>query len=278
MTRAKRHACALLIGLVVAVAVPAAASADCTEVGPAKVGATCNATQSGSSSSGPSAAGVASRLLSLTNSERSKQHEGLLGRNQQLEQIALKHAKEMADSGQIYHNRALTQQSTMDSLGNPDQVGENVGRGSDADSIHAAFMGSAEHRSNILERGYVTSGFAAVSAKGELWVVETFMSPAHVDHQTSNWVPPTIRTFADDLTPVAFRGPVIGGAFHWSRPTTGKPADAVEDAEPLPTQVLAFHSVRKTVPRGAAGIVVVMVFSVVVGAALPRGREEGEYV
>jgi peptidoglycan hydrolase-like protein with peptidoglycan-binding domain len=59
-------------------------------------------------------------------------------------------------------------------------VGENVGYGPDALTVHAAFMNSAPHRANILDRDYTEVGIGAVTVNGRVWVAEVFRRPMRV--------------------------------------------------------------------------------------------------
>jgi uncharacterized protein YkwD len=247
-------------------------------VGPAYVGSSCSPRASNPSSgsgakktASPSDAnGAASRFLSLANGERSAGGYGRLIRNAQLERIALAHAKRMAASGRVYHNEALFYSSTIDSLGNPSMVGENVGRGTSVSGLHDAFMASPDHRANILEGGYGEAGFAVVYGSGQLWVVETFMSRVHGHAETG--------FFGEDTTPVAksrvltFSGPALD-AFRWTAPIPELELQSSDE------QVLGVsRTIPARVPGGAAGVVVVMALAMVLGAAVPRKREEEEYV
>jgi hypothetical protein len=233
------------------------------------VGSSCSARPQTASSSPrvTSAAGAAAKFLSLINNERGTRALGHLSRNAPLERIALAHAKRMAAAGKIYHNAALFYRSTLEALGNPSMVGENVGRGTNVDSLHKLFMESPEHRSNILEAGYGESGIAVVASGGQLWVVETFMSRVRGTSSAGS--------FGEDKSPLAkshvltFSGPALG-AWRYVAP---EPTFNVEE------QVLGVsRTIPDRVPGGAAGVVVVMALAMVLGAALPRHRHDGEYV
>jgi hypothetical protein len=57
-------------------------------------------------------------------------------------------------------------------------VGENVGEGPSASSVQQAFMGSSEHRDNILSTTYTQMGIgAARGGDGRLYVDEVFREP-----------------------------------------------------------------------------------------------------
>jgi uncharacterized protein YkwD len=56
-------------------------------------------------------------------------------------------------------------------------VGENVGYGPDAVTVHRAFMGSAPHRANILDQDFTRVGVGAVVRNGRVSVSEVFKTP-----------------------------------------------------------------------------------------------------
>lgn len=269
MYRAKRVLIAALLASLALAFVPHGAVAECRRVGPAQVGS-CPSGASGSGSSSPSSSGSAAQFLSRINTERAKRGRGRLGRNYQLESIASAHAKRMAAAGRIYHNEELFAPETVAALGDPDELGENVGRGRSVAELHDSFMRSASHRANILERAYGTSGIAVVSASGQLWVVETFMSPV----RRAGGRIYTERYARQEVAgqPI-LAGPAIG-AWRYVRPQSV--AAAVPDASE--SEVLGVRETLKHVPGGAAGIVFVMAFTVVLGAVIPRRREDTEYV
>ena len=67
--------------------------------------------------------------------------------------VARAQAHRMATRNVLYHNPNLTTDVT-----NWRWVGENVGYGPDALTVHVAFMQSAPHRANILDRDYTEIG------------------------------------------------------------------------------------------------------------------------
>jgi hypothetical protein len=57
-------------------------------------------------------------------------------------------------------------------------VGENVGMGGSASSIHQAFMNSAPHRANILDHDFTQVGIGtAYDDKGVLYITQVFRKP-----------------------------------------------------------------------------------------------------
>ena len=91
-----------------------------------------------------------------------------------LTQVAREQAHRMADRNTLYHNPRLTSD-----VPHWRWVGENVGYGPDAITIHVAFMQSPAHRANILDRDYTQVGVGAVVRDGRVWVAEVFRRPLH---------------------------------------------------------------------------------------------------
>jgi hypothetical protein len=86
--------------------------------------------------------------------------------------VARNQARRMASSTRLYHNPRLTSE-----VRNWRWVGENVGYGPDVAAVHRAFMNSAPHRRNILDRDYTEIGVGVVRAGGRVWVAEVFRKP-----------------------------------------------------------------------------------------------------
>jgi uncharacterized protein YkwD len=91
-----------------------------------------------------------------------------------LTEVAREQANRMADRNTLYHNPSLTTD-----VPHWRWVGENVGYGPDAITIHVAFMQSPGHRANILDRDYTQVGVGAVVRDGRVWVAEVFRRPLH---------------------------------------------------------------------------------------------------
>jgi hypothetical protein len=80
------------------------------------------------------------------------------------------HAAEMAEAGFIFHNAELG--SVLPDGWN--KLGENVGVGYAAASLHMAFMASPGHRDNIVDPSYDAVGVGTVEAGGAMYVVFVF--------------------------------------------------------------------------------------------------------
>jgi uncharacterized protein YkwD len=89
--------------------------------------------------------------------------------------VAREQAQRMANRNTLYHNPNLTTDVT-----NWRWVGENVGYGPDALTVHVAFMNSPGHRANILDRDYTEVGIGAVVVDGRVWVAEVFRRPLRI--------------------------------------------------------------------------------------------------
>jgi len=115
------------------------------------------------------ASSAESRFTSLLNHERTSRGGRSLVTKSDLVSVARRHSQEMASRGSIYHNQDL-----------PNEVrgwrvlGENVGRGGSVDSIHNAFMDSAPHRANILDRRFNHVGVGTAVNGDYIYVTEVF--------------------------------------------------------------------------------------------------------
>src|SRR3954451_4821392 len=118
------------------------------------------------------ASGGAGEFVSLTNSARSNHGVSRLAVSSDLSSVAQRQAQRMADKGELFHNPKLSSE-----VHNWQKIGENVGYGPDALSIHNAFMHSAGHRANILDSDFRQIGVGVVVKNGVVWVSEVFRQP-----------------------------------------------------------------------------------------------------
>jgi uncharacterized protein YkwD len=109
-------------------------------------------------------------LLSYTNASRAQYGKAKLTLSSDLVSVARKHSAEMAAKGAIYHNSSLGSD-----VHNWKKVGENVGRGPSAKSVHQAFMGSSSHRTHILDGAYDHIGVGTVWKGSTLYVTVIFV-------------------------------------------------------------------------------------------------------
>lgn len=118
----------------------------------------------------PAYAGPEGTLLSRINASRANAGKAPVEAYWDLADDARNHAANMMSAGSIYHNPGLSGVT-----GVWHALGENVGVGNDANSLHDAFMSSSSHRGNILgDYNYVGIG-SSTGSDGLLWVVVIFM-------------------------------------------------------------------------------------------------------
>lgn len=121
------------------------------------------------------------RSAQLIGQERSSRGIGGLAFAADLQAVARRHAQRMADRGEQYHNPDLASE-----VEGWQALGENVGVGSSADSLHQAFMGSPTHRAIILDPEFTEVGIGVVSQGGRLWIVQVFRLPAAATAQPAS--------------------------------------------------------------------------------------------
>lgn len=117
--------------------------------------------------------GVESVFTSRLNFARASRGVPRLTTRATLVAVAREQAARMAARSTLFHNPNLTSDVT-----NWRWVGENVGYGPDALTVHVAFMRSPGHKANILDRDFTEVGIGAVVRNGRVWVAEVFRQPA----------------------------------------------------------------------------------------------------
>ena len=141
------------------------------------------------------ATSVEDAFTSRLNQERSSRGIPRLTPRAALVDVARAQARRMAGRSTLYHNPNLTSE-----VRNWRWVGENVGYGPDALTVHAAFMNSPAHKANILDRDYTEVGIGAVTVDGRVWVAEVFRRPLRVTTSTRT-TSLTRATFSHTLRP-----------------------------------------------------------------------------
>lgn len=128
----------------------------------------------GAATARPAAAStVANTFTRMLNQERASRGVPRLATRGALVTVARAQARRMAGRNTLYHNPNLTKD-----VHNYSWVGENVGYGSKASTVHKAFMNSPLHRDNILDRDFTEIGIGAVVRDGRVWVAQVFRRPA----------------------------------------------------------------------------------------------------
>ena len=127
------------------------------------------------------------RFLALTNSERALRGARPLRWDETLCRAGRQHSQEMATLAYFDHRspvRGLESPADRWEAANPKapaeySIAENIFYGSVADVTwsHRSLMNSPDHRANILNPRYTHMGVGVyVSASGEMWVTEMFVS------------------------------------------------------------------------------------------------------
>ncbi len=118
----------------------------------------------------PAHAGNEGTLLARINASRASAGKAPVEVYWDLTDDARSHTNAMVAAGSVFHNPSLGSVT-----GVWQALGENVGMGLDANSLHDAFMASSGHRANILgDYNYVGIG-TAVDVDGYLWATVVFM-------------------------------------------------------------------------------------------------------
>ncbi len=163
--------------------------------------------------------------------------------------VARRQAQRMASEGRIYHNPNLDSE-----VDNWQAVGENVGMGGDVASIHQAFMNSAGHRANIVDRDFTEVGMGtATDAGGKIYVAQVFRQP-----QRSSAPPQPAAEPAPQSAPAAAparpapSAPKPATAPVRTRPRRTTAAPRVADATPVRTSPAALLRIRLAAARDAA--------------------------
>lgn len=119
------------------------------------------------------ASGTESAFVSAINSSRAATGASRLAVKSDLVSVARAQAARMAAKQDLYHTPNLGSAVRSWKV-----VGENVGYGPDVATLHRAFMNSAPHRANILDKRFTEVGVGVVVKDGTIWVSEVFRRPA----------------------------------------------------------------------------------------------------
>ena len=111
-------------------------------------------------------------MNSWMNGARSNHGAVALDRVWVLRQMADEHSRDMARAGRIYHTTNLGTQLRVVSWS---VAGENVGVGARIKTLFDAFMDSAPHRANILNRDFRRVGIGVFRDDGLIWITLIFV-------------------------------------------------------------------------------------------------------
>ena len=160
-----------------------------------------------------SASSVEDVFTAKMNAERAARGIPQLAPRDHLISVARHWATTMASQNKLYHNPQLASD-----VNNWRYIGENVGFGPDALTVHVTFMNSPAHRANILNRDYTEVGVGAVMSDGQVWVAEVFRRPMQV----------TTSPVTQSFSTVGFPGRLTSGS-------TGPAVKKVQAQLDLPT-------------------------------------------
>ena len=122
----------------------------------------------------PVSAGTTREATMLAKINNARANHGLrpLTLSGDLTSVARSHSQQMASSATLYHT------SSFSSICCWSAIAENVGMGGSLRTVHRAFLHSAAHRANILDRRMRQVGVGIVSSGGTVWVTEIFRRPS----------------------------------------------------------------------------------------------------
>lgn len=140
----------------------------------------------------PSVAGaesLADESFRLVNQERTSRGLAALRWSSAAADVARRHSNEMSSQGDLHHNENLANE-----IDGWSSIGENVGTGDTVGDVHDMFMGSATHRSNILDRTFTHVGIGVTTdGDGRVWVTQDFFTPQRTSTASSSTSTTTTR-------------------------------------------------------------------------------------
>ena len=119
------------------------------------------------------------------NQERERREIPRLRLDPELSKVAERHSYEMREAGRLYHT---PEDKLRNRVTRWEILGENVGVGASADSLHRAFMDSDAHRRIILHRPFNYVGVGVKLDGDRMWVTVIF--EAYLDPGTTLEMPP----------------------------------------------------------------------------------------
>lgn len=120
------------------------------------------------------------QLLSLHNSERTSRGVAALAEDPAIDQVARAWAWELARTGNLRHNPSMVQR-IGGAVPSWRSIAENVGYASSASAVHAAYMGSSAHRSNIVSSSSNRVGIGCVrDSRGRVWTAVNFVGASSI--------------------------------------------------------------------------------------------------
>jgi uncharacterized protein YkwD len=107
------------------------------------------------------------RLAEMTNTARYRHDLPRLVDRARLSAAAERQSVRMAKRGRLFHGSLAWTSGRR-------CWGQNVGKGPTVRAVFRAFMRSADHRTNMLDRRYRRAGYGVVKRRGAVWVTVNF--------------------------------------------------------------------------------------------------------
>jgi uncharacterized protein YkwD len=112
-------------------------------------------------------------FLALTNRDRAERDRGDVRLERAVSGYAMRHSREMADLGIIFHSTDDELRRALAGTG-WSVAGENVGVGDSLEGLQEAFMQSAHHRRNLLSGSFDRAAIGIVVAYDRVWITVVF--------------------------------------------------------------------------------------------------------
>lgn len=151
----------------------------------------------------------------------------------ELSAIARRQAQRMADQDHLHHTPDLG-----GSVPNWSKVGENVGRGPNADRIHDGWRNSSSHDRNMLDPEWVEAGIGAVVKDGQLWAVQLFRVPQQAAAPAPEPAPAPAPAPTPDPEPAAQAAAPAPSSSATDAPKATSPAAGAAAPVPTPTPTI----------------------------------------
>jgi len=212
---------------------------------------------------GLDAGAAAQQFFDLTNGERAAVGLPALQWRDDAAGMAVSQSVQMANAGTIWHG-SFVSQSNLYAL-HATVLAENVGMGSDVETVHQAFMNSEHHRDNILDPGLNQLGVGVLFAgDGTVYVTEDFLHSASVST-------PHPATSAAPAARAATPKPATAAAPKPVTPRVATPRPAAVSAAPATPATTPPTTAPTPVPVGVVNPVAFQPAPVVAASALPAG-------
>lgn len=113
--------------------------------------------------------GPRQRMVDLTNRDRAAHDLEPLKLNRHVSRHAQRHTRQMVNAGTIFHSTPKQLRRALEGF-RWHLIGENVGAGGSLESLEDAFMGSPDHRANILNPDFERMAVGVIRAEDSTWV------------------------------------------------------------------------------------------------------------